>query len=334
RRFQLPPASGAPELNLYASRSTIDTGVELSPPEIVLQTTARTITTQTSQEDLTVNQDLGFRVSQPLPEIEGLRSVISAGLNFKTYNVQSEKSLNYEFIEILHHTPGDAGYQQIGYLSSPFPTSAMNIQYVPISFRWDASRVDSLGSFSFGFNYNPNIWASGGSTNVQSITGSTKSSANWQVLGASAGRDQLLYRDWRLAVRADGQWSSQPLISNEQFGDGGVNGVRGYREGEVFGDTGWRVTSELKTPVRTVGLINGTQMLTIRGSLFMDYAETYLLDPLGRDSRTPLWGTGCGVAANIGSRGEARLVFGWPLLNSPTSEAGQLRISFALNAQF
>ena len=137
-------------------------------------------------------------------------------------------------------------------------------------------------------------------------------------------------------MRADGQWSSEPLISNEQFGVGGVNGVRGFGEGEVFGDSGWRITSELKTPTHRVGYVGaGTgRPLTVRGSVFMDYADTYLLDPNGRPGRVPLLGAGFGGAASVGASWEARLLFAWPLLNTPTSESKQIRISFALSAQF
>ncbi len=112
----------------------------------------------------------------------------------------------------------------------------------------------------------------------------------------------------------DGQWANQPLISNEQFGDGGVAGVRGYREGEVFGDTGWRITSELKTPPHVIGLVGGPKSpLTVRGSFFMDYGETYLLDPQGRDDRVPLWGTGIGFIISVGANWQGRFLFAYPL---------------------
>ena len=74
--------------------------------------------------------------------------------------------------------------------------------------------------------------------------------------------------------------------------------------------------------------------LIVRASVFMDYADTYLLDPEGRNAATPLWGTGFAGAASLGTHFNGMLSFGWPLLNTPTAEAGHVRIAFLLTAQF
>ncbi len=67
RRFNLPPPSGTSELNVYASRSTIDTGVQnQSPPNAIrCSRSARRLSAELVQEDLTVNNTLGFRLSAP-----------------------------------------------------------------------------------------------------------------------------------------------------------------------------------------------------------------------------------------------------------------------------
>src|SRR5262249_47933425 len=44
RRFRLPPATGVPELNIYGSRSAIDTGAQFSPPEILYRNDLREAT--------------------------------------------------------------------------------------------------------------------------------------------------------------------------------------------------------------------------------------------------------------------------------------------------
>ena len=41
-------------------------------------------------------------------------------------------------------------------------------------------------------------------------------------------------------LSANGQWADGPLISNEQFAMGGLAGVRGYVDGQAYGDKGWR----------------------------------------------------------------------------------------------
>jgi hemolysin activation/secretion protein len=147
-------------------------------------------------------------------------------------------------------------------------------------------------------------------------------------------RDILLHTNWVLTLRADGQWANEPLISTERFGAGGVNSVRGYREGEVFGDTGWRVSAEQKTPAHIIGMAYPGNPLIVRGAVFMDYAQTYLLDPNGANGRTPLWGTGFGGILSLGTHWEARLLFSLPLLSAGTTEAYQPRFNFSLSAQF
>src|SRR5262249_7456373 len=134
-----------------------------------------------------------------------------------------------------------------------------------------------------------NAWHSGSKYDVWRISGSTNSSGHWFVFTPSLTRDFIFHTNWTLSLRVDGQVASEPLISNEQFGAGGVNSVRGYHEGEVFGDNGWHVSLEQKTPAHVIGFVHRLP-LAVRGSLFMDYAETFLIDPLGRDARTPLWG--------------------------------------------
>ena len=151
----------------------------------------------------------------------------------------------------------------------------------------------------------------------------------------SLSRDINFGPNWTLSLHADGQWASEPLLSIEQFGLGGVANVRGYREGEVFGDTGWRLNIEQKTPPYVVGIIYGKQALSVRASAYMDYAETYLLDvPKGRDGRLPLWGAGFGAVASAGTHWEGRLLFSWPLERTATTEPGMPRFNFALTAQF
>ena len=143
------------------------------------------------------------------------------------------------------------------------------------------------------------------------------------------------YTNWPMSIRANGQWASEPLLSNEQFGAGGVNSVRGYHEGEVFGDSGWHLSAEQQTPPHVVGMVYGNTPLTVRGSVYMDYARTFLIDPPpGASGDVSLWGTGFGWTAAVGSHWEARFLFSFPLLSAGTVQSGQPFFNFALTAQF
>ena len=336
RKFVLPPATGAPEMNFYASGSTIDTGVLPGAGNTVFAgTNGSSIVQQTVHQDLTYNNDLGFRLTEPLPALASFRSHFQAGMDFKDYKQVNFETNNFITTEVLENLNGQP-YTQVSVTPSPVPVTRRSLSYLPLTLHWDASRDDVSGTTGLGLNYSPNIFHSGPRENLEGITGSTQSRGFWHIVTGNLSREQSLPGHWKLALRADGQWASEPLISNEQFGGGGIAGVRGYREGEVFGDTGWRVTSELKFPAYRIGYAGGgtSEALIVRTSFFMDYADTYLLDPQGRPPASPLWGTGVAGAASLGSHFNGMLSFAWPLLNTPNSEAYHVRIAFAISAQF
>lgn len=338
RKFDLPPPSGRPDLTFYASRSTIDTGVQESTPQVLLNIpSVREITRQDSQEDITVNQAAGFRLNKPLIETRDFHSSFSAGADYKSYVLDSYKTNTVVIKEITVNANNQPNPPTISTIPSPTSTNGpihKPLEYVPLSVHFDVSQRESWGLTTLGLGVSGNTWYSGSVSNLHSITGSTNSSGHWFTLNPSFSQDFMIHTNWTLSLRADGQWATEPLIANEQFGAGGINSVRGYREGEVFGDTGWHVTLEQKTPPYVVGAVYGRHPLTVRGSVYMDYAETYLLDPEGRKARVPLWGTGFGFVASVGSYWEARMLFSLPLLSTATTRVDQPFFNFALTAQF
>ena len=169
-----------------------------------------------------------------MPELFGFQTRAQVGADFKVYQIQSFETNNFIFTEYLLNTSGQP-FTRVFTTPSPVPATTKTLSYLPLTLRWDANRQDSQGTTDFDFRYNPNVWFSDGRTNVENIAGSKGATGYWHILAASLGREQTLFKDWKLALRADGQWASEPLIANEQFGVGGISGVRGYREGEQFG---------------------------------------------------------------------------------------------------
>lgn len=335
RRFNLPPPSGQAELNFYASRSAIDTGVETLDSSVIYDVPGvRQVFRTDVQQDWTINNDVGFRLTKPLPQVDGLRSTLSAGPDYKTYEEDSFKTNLFTFTEITIGPKGEPNPPIISTVASPVPATHHSVDYFPLSVRYDGSVSDPFGTTSFGLGVTGNPWYSGSHKNMESAVGSTEASGNWVTLTPSLTRDLTFQKDWTLSVHAEGQWSSEPLLSTEQFGAGGVSNVRGYHEGEEFGDTGWRVNLEQKTPPHVVGSVFRSVKMTIRGSVYMDYAQTYLLDPEGRPGSQSLWGTGIGGVLSIGAYWEVRLLSSWPLLTTTSTEAYQPHFNFSLTAQF
>ena len=118
------------------------------------------------------------------------------------------------------------------------------------------------------------------------------------IFHPSLQRQQVLPGSWSVVVKIDGQLASGPLISNEQYGAGGVDSVRGYTESERLGDNGIRGSVELRTPQLLAGHSHITQSYWY---VFADGARVRILDPLP-DQRTgyDLGSEGIGFRFKVG----------------------------------
>jgi hemolysin activation/secretion protein len=114
---------------------------------------------------------------------------------------------------------------------------------------------------------------------------------NYMYLRANGTGEQVLAWGTRLAVRVSGQYTTEPLISNEQFATGGVESVRGYHEAEELGDLGASGSLEL----RTASLTSLFGMALQQGYLFVfgDAGVVSLIAPLPeQESRMHLGSVG------------------------------------------
>ena len=354
-QFRLPPSSGRPELSVFASRSTTDTGVKLTPLKVV-NPPPIALYSQDSGQDVSTTESVGMRVTLPLREFKGIKSTLSLGTDLKRYHRASFNTNNFlEDFTYKDPSTGQDVHRQIPF-ASPQPPSTAELSYLPIALRWDGFRPDSKGSTTLGTGLNLNVpgGAMSGSDAFRKTAGAERSSGSYVTVQASASREHRLYEDWTAILRADGQWANQPLISNEQYGMGGTGGVRGYREGERYGDTGWRVGFEPRTPLVDIGMVDGSAPFRIRGFVFTDYGQSYLLDPghptaaiSGYHSTESLWGAGFGLSGSIGSTVDFRLTIGWALkaaagLTTGASgedlkvktQSGDMQIYFGIGAQF
>ena len=366
RQFNLPPPSGQPELTFYANRASIDTGVQSLSTQTLVDTNGTFAAEQTLHQDITINQGLGFQLTKPLPEVGGVRSLLSAGLDYKMYSLTSYGTNLFIETSTYTNSNNELATNPPETFFSPIPVTHPTLDYLPLSLNYDASFRDAFGPATVGLGLSADLWYSSAysttstsplvSTNVNgtlqtnivtttaslhgdaaltNVVHSTRSTGYWVILRPRFSQEIEFYTNWITTFRADGQWATEPLVSVDQFGAGGVNSVRGYHEGEVFGDTGWHVSLEQQTPPVVLGNLYDGAPLTIRGSVYMDYARVYLIDPPpgSRDS-TPLWGTGFGFSAAAGSHLQAQFLFSWPLLSAGTVPAYQPFFNFALTAQF
>jgi len=261
---------------------------------------------------------LGMSPAAVAAELARIKSAVSFGADYKTYRLTSYATNLFRFVSTIPpDVPGGDPTIVESTVPSPQPTREKSLEYLPLALRWDGSRTDPRGTTTAGLGVNANFNFPGMSArpSFTNVTASAQGDGRYVTVVASLGRVERIYGDWTVSLQADGQWANQPLISNEQFGIGGIAGVRGYHEGEVYGDMGWRVVCEPRTPTWTLGLVNGNTPMRMRGAVFVDYGEAYLLDPQGRTSPTQLWGVGAGINVFVGELMDLRAAVGVPLLD-------------------
>lgn len=152
-----------------------------------------------------------------------------------------------------------------------------------------------------------------------------------------------------LFLRADGQYSPDPIVSAEQFAIGGHNSVRGYKERQFLGDSGCTGTLELRTPIYTgffdrsvakdVTPLDRWQFL-----VFADIGYYSLIDGKGtdEDDKETIYGVGAGFRLALGDHWQLRCDLGFALkdgekdekTNDETFDTDTCRLHVSLQAQW
>jgi hemolysin activation/secretion protein len=338
-RFNLPAPTSNPDLTFYASRSASATPVRYGPLTIIpITNNLFTVNSQTAEQSFTFDNNLGARLTVPLREFDGIRSSFSLSADFKTYSAPTfGTNLTYASL-YAENTFG--GFDLVTNETIRLPAnSRVSLQYIPISFGWSAALPDPSGAFAF--NYSQSIFLSGLAsprTNFQVAAEAPGAGGNYTTINAGLVREQNLFDGWSALVNANGQWASAPLINNEEFALGGTGGVRGYQEGAIYGDTGWRMLFDLRAPAINIGYLKtaaGDIPAELRCSLFMDYGQTSLIDrPTTENLTFPEWGTGVGFFLTAGEHFDARLSLAWALKTTVTAQAGKAIAYFSVGGQF
>jgi hemolysin activation/secretion protein len=334
-QFRMPAPTGRPELIMYASRSANEIPTQYGPVKVITNTVLEDISQQSAERDLTFNDDLGLKLTLPLPASAGIVSSFSAGIDFKSYKARSySTNLTYASLYAL-----DSSGNRVLVTNQTIALAAnhgQSVQYFPLSLGWSGSCPDRLGSTSLTLN--GNLFLAGlasGRRDFQALAGSKDAGGSYTTLTAALTREVDLPAQWSLLLRAGGQFASGPLISNEQFPLGGTSGVRGYREGETYGDNGWHGQLDLRAPAINVGYFpyqHEQVPAELRLSWFMDAGQAWVNhSSLGAFNE---WGTGPGVYLTAARRFEVRLTLGWALREGQLTHAGGLNGYFSVGVQF
>ncbi|MGK7900514.1 MAG: ShlB/FhaC/HecB family hemolysin secretion/activation protein [Hormoscilla sp.] len=119
-----------------------------------------------------------------------------------------------------------------------------------------------------------------------------------------------LGRDTTLLLRSDVQLSTTSLLSLEQFGLGGIQSVRGYRQDALLADNGFFASAELRLPILRWRQADAVLSFTP----FVDFGAVGNKDRDNPDDNT-LVSVGFGLLWQMGDRLRARVDWGIPLVD-------------------
>lgn len=193
----------------------------------------------------------GVRVIANLPTSGPWVQQVLGGVDYKSFN--EELVLGSDSAA----TPIDYAALTVGYSASRIT---------------EGSRLDLAATLNFGLR-------GIGATDSEYRLKRFMASASWSYLKLDASYSQLLPAGFTAIGKVSSQITGAPLISNEQFGAGGADSVRGYYESQELGDYGVQGQLQLETPSLAKGW-GGEWVNDWRIYAFSDAALLRVHDPL------------------------------------------------------
>ncbi|HEY6820603.1 MAG TPA: ShlB/FhaC/HecB family hemolysin secretion/activation protein [Burkholderiales bacterium] len=158
--------------------------------------------------------------------------------------------------------------------------------------------------------------------------------AFYEIWRWSVNHNRALPGDWQARFAANGQQTTDMLVSGEQFGIGGMDSVRGFLEREITNDQGYRATAEVYTP--DFGGKTGFTGARARGLGFFDIGHVGRNRPAPSEAHgTSIWSYGLGLRFSRGTNLSARV--DWGIIGHPgglENHPNESRIHFSISYVF
>ncbi len=169
----------------------------------------------------------GLRHIVPLPGDAELAHSISYGIDYKNFKQAVA-------IGAAAAAEGEQGFE------TP-------VHYAPLSIDYSASRSSTEGRWDYGIG---SEFALRGFLSEQGEFEQARSKArsNFWLVKFNLARTQPLPGGLVAYGKVDGQWATQPLVSNEQYVAGGADSVRGYLDATQAADSALHVSLEMRSP--------------------------------------------------------------------------------------
>jgi hemolysin activation/secretion protein len=118
----------------------------------------------------------------------------------------------------------------------------------PASVTYSAALHRAEAEFGFYGSISTNIPGGNDGEDADFQRSRTNASANYTIFRYGLNFARLFQNDWRARAAFMGQYTTDSLVSGEQFGLGGPDSVRGYLLREIVNDRGYSGQLELYTP--------------------------------------------------------------------------------------
>lgn len=197
----------------------------------------------TGDFDITgTGQVVGMRYMQTFKQTKGYKQKLFYGLDSKVFNNQ-----------ILFNNTPTAGTNEL--------------KSIPLSVEYEFSRPKGKSPFNLAVSFYQNLIDDQDAYDLETRSPTTE----WNLLRFRLKYDLPIGKKL-LRFKMDTQYTSEPLISSEQFGVGGSESVRGYEERAILGDRGYGLNIELW---------NTAANKKFRWLAFYDVAETTFIEDIG-----------------------------------------------------
>ncbi|MEO5688086.1 MAG: POTRA domain-containing protein [Burkholderiaceae bacterium] len=205
------------------------------------------------------------------------------------------------------------------------------IHYVPFTLSYSATTFDAHGisEYSAGVEFAVRNF---GGRQQQFADKRYLAHSDFSLLKFSTARTQNLPADTTLYAEIEGQFTDDPLVSNEQYVAGGTDSLRGYLESTAVGDIALRGTLELRTPNFRPAQ---SRLDFLQFRTFFDTAWLRTLQPLpGTHSSYELSSYGLGLTARAKPGFMLRADLAWPMNSVGAQSAYQPRVQASASYQF
>lgn len=245
---------------------------------------------------------LGLRGLWTLPGDEELYQSFSAGVDYKHYrtSVLLEEG---GFETPLEYYPFSLAYNNIWHRPGVLLASDLTMTFASMKLGSGFEELEASRTFTRGQQF--------------SLRGGMSYTASLPL-----GMETFM--------RTDGQWTDQPLVTNEQYSAGGADTVRGYFEAEALGDYGLSQTVELRSRSWSTSWLDQLQVF-----VFFDDALLKLRRATpGTPVTSALLSTGAGVNFKLLSTVSGSVDWALPLDDGPFTQNGASRVLFRVQGSF